>query len=123
MSKKNGRPTKYKEEFCQRVDEYLALCGRENTKLPKRSEFARYIGVDDTTLDEWEKRYPIFSLSIKKIMELQKEQLMDDGLYGGKEVNSIMAIFLLKCNHGMIETERREVNGTLSVVIDSSLQQ
>jgi hypothetical protein len=26
---------------------------------------------------------------------------MDDGMYGGKEVNAGMAVFLLKANHGM----------------------
>ena len=31
-------------------------------------------------------------------------KLINDGLYGGKEVNSIMAIFLLKANHGMIDS-------------------
>lgn len=99
-----GRPTKYTPSFIPQVDEYLSSCGREQTKLPKKSEYARFIGVDDTTLDEWAKKYPEFSLAIKKIEQSQQEQLMDDGLYGGKEVNSAMAIFLLKVNHGMKET-------------------
>jgi hypothetical protein len=32
-------------------------------------------------------------------------------MYGGKEVNSTMAIFLLKANHGMIETEKKMLVG------------
>jgi hypothetical protein len=40
-------------------------------------------------------------LSIKKLADLQKNQLMNDGMYGGKEVNAGMAIFLLKAVHGL----------------------
>ena len=41
----------------------------------------------------------------------QKEQMIDDGAYGGKEVNASMFIFLLKVNHGMIETEKKMLVG------------
>ena len=58
---KVGRPSKYDPKFINEVDEYLATCGREQTKLPKKYEFASFIGCDDTTLDEWAKKYPEFS--------------------------------------------------------------
>lgn len=101
-----ARPTKYKEQFCDEVEVYLKTAGREQTKLPTVSEFSRYIGINGDTLVEWGKKYPKFSAAIKRLKEHQKEQLMNDGLYGGKEVNSTMAIFLLKANHDMIETDR-----------------
>jgi len=44
-----------------------------------------------------------FSVYIKILADKQKNQLMNDGLYGGKEVNSTMAIFLLKVIHGFNE--------------------
>lgn len=102
-----GRPSKYDPIFIKKVDEYLATTGREQTELPTREGFSLYIDVNDETLIEWEKKYPDFSATVKRLDSLQKNQLINDGLYGGKEVNSSMAIFLLKANHNMIETEKK----------------
>ncbi len=106
-----ARPTKYDPSLINKIPEYFNNVGREQTMLPTRYGFAKFIGVNDDTLVEWEKKYPAFSAAIKEIDDLQKEQLMNDGLYGGKEVNSTMAIFLLKANHGMIETEKKIIEG------------
>jgi hypothetical protein len=106
-----GRPTKYDPSIIQKAEEYLSTCGREQTKLPKLTEFYRWIDITRETGDEWQNKYPEFSYTCKKIMELQQETLIDDGMYGGKEVNQAMAIFLLKANHGMVETSRTEVTG------------
>lgn len=106
-----GRPTSYSPSFVAVIEEYLQTVGREQTKLPKRVDIARLLGVHRETLNEWEKEHKEFSDAIKKIDEAQEGQLMDDGMYGGKEVNSAMAIFLLKANHGMIETNRQEITG------------
>ncbi len=104
----HGRPTKYDPSFIEKVDEYLQTqVGR--TKLPTRYSFAQYIGVNDDSLDAWEKQDKNFFRALKKIENAQREKLMDDGLYGGKEVNPGMAIFLLKVNHGMIETSHTDV--------------
>lgn len=108
-----GRPTDYDPNFDydKAVDDYLETCGREQTKLPKLSEFARVLGINRDTVQEWAKIHPKFSVTIKRISDAQAEQLQDDGMYGGKEVNSTMAIFLLKANHGLIETSRQEITG------------
>jgi hypothetical protein len=106
-----ARPSSYNQKVISKIDEYLGTVGRLQTKLPTRYGFAKFIGVNGDTLVEWEKKDKEFSAAIKKIDNEQKEQLMDDGLYGGKECNVGMAIFLLKANHGMIETERRELVG------------
>lgn len=107
-------------DYLKLADDYLQTCGRENTKLPKISEFCReYLKKNEDTINLWleekdENGLPVKKElfgAIKKVMDVQKEQLMDDGLYGGKEINNAMAIFLLKCNHGMIETERKELVG------------
>lgn len=116
---RTGRPTDYDPDFdyMQAADEYIATCGREQTKLPKTSEFARILGINEDTAVEWAKIHPDFSAAYKKVFQLQKEQLMDDGLFGGKEVNAAMAIFLLKANHGLIETSRQEVDANMNVVV------
>ena len=73
--------------------------------------YARYVNINTDTIWEWMKKYPDFSDAIKrKITDWQKECLIENGLYD-KDTNSTMAIFLLKTNHGMIETERRELTG------------
>jgi hypothetical protein len=136
MAHPGGRPTKYTPEVIQKIDEYLETVGKGQMKLPTRFGFAEYIGVNEDTLVEWEHavippteeqmrdskfdirehyrthlKYPEYSAAIKRIDSFQKEQLMDDGLYGGKEVNASMAIFLLKANHGLVETEKRIIAG------------
>jgi len=126
-----GRPTKYKPELIDKIEEYMAMCGRENMALPTIEGLAIHLGVISETIREWVKKYPKFSASIKKIVDRQKEQLMNDGMYGGKEINQAMAIFLLKCNHGMkeppttlIQVNVKPILGgvTKDVHIDSSNQ-
>lgn len=96
-----GRPTKYSPAVFDKIEEYLSMCGREQTSLPTVEGLAMKLDVTTETIYQWAKKYPGFSDTIKKIAERQKQQLMDDGMYGGKEVNAAMAIFLLKVNHGM----------------------
>ena len=96
-----GRPTKYKPEIFDKIEEYISMCGREQTSLPTIEGLAIYLDITSETIRQWAKQYKEFSLTLKKIVERQKQQLMDDGMYGGKEVNAAMAIFLLKANHGM----------------------
>lgn len=106
MSNKVGRPTKYIPEVIHpKIEEYLEQCGREQTKLPSVEGLALYLDVNTSTVFQWAKDYPEFSKYLKKIAETQKEQLMTDGMYGGKEVNAGMAIFLLKAIHGMKDGE------------------
>lgn len=103
MAHPGGRPTKYDPAFIEEVDTYLETTGRENTKLPTKQGFALHIGVDDDTLVEWGKIYPEFSAALKKLMQTQHEQLVNDGIYGGKEVNATIVKLLLQNNHGMKE--------------------
>lgn len=104
--RKVGRPTKYVPDIIYpKIEDYISSCGREQTELPTVEGLALHLGVNPDTLFTWSKEYPEFSEAIKRILALQKKQLMNDGMYGGKEVNSAMAIFLLKVNHGMKEND------------------
>ena len=115
-----ARPTKYDPSLIDQIPEYLKTVGREQTTLPTKYGFAKFIDVDTDTLVEWVKEHEEFSVAIKELERTQQEQLMNDGLYGGKEVNSTMAIFLLKANHGLIETDRHlvETKGSLIDIDD-----
>ena len=130
-----ARPSTYDptKDYEKLAKDYLATCGREQTKLPKISEFCReYVGANEDTVNEWldGKQLPEGANTdklhgaIKRVKHAQKEELQDDGLFGGKECNVAMAIFLLKANHGMVETARTELVGkdgqpfTISVKLD-----
>ena len=106
-----GRPTKYlPASVFPKIEEYLGQCSKEQLELPTVEGLALYLGVNGDTLVEWGNQYPEFSATIKKILMKQKTQLMNDGMYGGKEVNAGMAIFLLKCNHGMNDGSNVQIN-------------
>lgn len=100
---KLGRPTKFSPAIYPKIEEYITQCGREQTELPTIEGLALYLDLTKETLYQWGEKYPDFSDAIKKVLMKQKKQLMNDGMYGGKEVNASMAIFLLKVNHGMNE--------------------
>lgn len=103
MENKMGRPTKYDPIFVQKVDEYLLTTGREQMEIPTYEGFAIYLDVSVDALDDWKKLYPDFSGALAKIKIRQKVQLMNDGIYGGKEVNSTIVKLILQNNHGMKE--------------------
>ena len=106
-----ARPTKYSPTYIKICEDYIKSCGREATELPTVEGLSLLLHVDDDQINEWSKKYPEFHAAIKALKDKQKNQLINDGMYGGKEVNSTMAIFLLKVNHGMIETEKRILAG------------
>lgn len=109
-----GRPTEYKEEYVGMADHYLAICedtlterGKLQVKLPTLEGFAVYIGVNKSSLYEWEKKHANFSDALTKIRTEQKERLLNMGLSG--DYNSTIAKLVLSANHGMAEkTEVKE---------------
>lgn len=120
---KGGRPTKYDPSFVEELDKYLAKLNNEKHCLPTVEGFAIHLGVDADTVNNWAKTrvkdeqgnktkkllHPEFCRAIKRLKDFQKDKLINDGLYGGREVNSTMAIFLLKVNHGMVEKSQTDI--------------
>ena len=100
---KGGRPTKYDPKFIEAVDEYLAFATKDNMHMPKVESFAIRIGVSKKTLYNWAEKYPLFLHALERIMMFQAERLIDDGIYGGKEVNATIVKLLLQNNHGYKE--------------------
>lgn len=128
MSNQGGRPTKYKPIYIKQVDEYLVsrqdeevqVVKQANTekgyemyetkvkvRLPTIEGFARFIGVNKTTLYEWEKDHPLFSNALEKIRQEQQERLLDNGLSG--DYNSTIAKLILSSNHGMREKSETDI--------------
>lgn len=117
-----GRPTKYREEYIYKVDEYLSehqdkeleRVGLRNEEkgyekidyvlkvdLPTIEGFALFLGVNKTSLYEWEKDHPDFSNALDKIRTEQQTRLINEGLAGN--YNSTIAKLILSSNHGMKE--------------------
>lgn len=103
MTHPGGRPTKYREELNQELDKYLMTTGRKKASLPTIQGFSLWLGINDDTVNEWTKEHKEFSATIEKLKKIQAKQLIDDGIYGGKEVNATIVKLLLQNNHGMKE--------------------
>lgn len=115
-----GRPTTYKPEYCDKVDDYLAqekdehinyvtLAGPKTTgyqartkvHLPTYEGFSIFIDVPMRTIFEWRDVHPEFLQSLDKILKEQKKRLIDSGLSG--DYNPTIAKLILSANHDMRE--------------------
>lgn len=105
-----GRISKYLPQFIEQVDIYLKSTGRQMKRLPTIESFALFVGVHKDTLYEWKKKYPEFSDAMSRILLMQEVQLIDDGIYGGKEVNVTIIKLMLQNNHGMKERKDTTTN-------------
>lgn len=109
----SGRPTKYNEEIQRKADEYIN--GFLNNKdIPYIEELALLLDIDEDTVGNWSKEYPIFFGTVKKIKLMQKFRLQK--ISYDKDYNPSGSIFQLKANHGMIETEKRIVEAEVKGV-------
>lgn len=95
-----GRPTKYEESFIQEVDVYIEKDIAKGD-LPTVYGLALHLNVNRDTLFEWAKVYPDFSDSLKKLNDIQANNLINKGLKN--EYNSTIAKLMLSANHGMKE--------------------
>lgn len=68
-----GRPTKYKEEYCQQVEKLCKLGAKD-------SEISDFFEVNEDTIHEWKKVHPNFSESIKK-GKLEADSNIANSLY------------------------------------------
>ena len=102
-----GRPTKLNERMIEKAEAYI-----EAEDVPFIEGLALELDVDVETMRDWTVRSDDlnkrFLRTWNKLRAKQKKFLQKGGLTD-KDVKSNMAIFLLKANHGMIETERREL--------------
>ena len=105
--KKIGRPPKYNDSIPSLVDQYT-----QSTDHPLKSELAyKILDVVPETISDWKKKHKPFSQAIKRL-EMKSETFLNRCVTGEKRKrNQVGAMFLLKANHGYIETERRQLVG------------
>ena len=102
-AKKNGRPTKYKPEFCN-LTKYLAHC-KAKGDLPSKCGYAVYLGVAEQTVENWGGKNKEFLGSLGILLTLSKQTLINKGLKG--KYNSTIAKLILSSDHGMKERTDR----------------
>ena len=73
MAKNVGRPSKYKEEYCEQAEK-LARLGATN------KEMADFFGVTEQTLNNWKNEYGGFFESLKK-GKIESDARVADSLY------------------------------------------
>jgi hypothetical protein len=107
-----GQPTKYKEEYattefiakfveyCEKRKDIVSLCG-----------LAVYLEVCEETIQEWKRKRPEFSVAVKRIKQISKNQLLNGSLRG--EYSAKVACMALSANHGMNETQNQHVTGEI----------
>lgn len=123
-----GRPTEYNKEKLQKAQEfYFSYAYAEPTTeyidskgsvhtvdnplytaVPYIEKLALELDVDEDTVANWCKAHEEFFGTIKKIKSLQKLRLYGKSM---EKTSSTGAIFQLKVNHDMVETERRLLGG------------
>ena len=119
-----GRPTKYKEEYCEKMVDFFSqpiFNGKkkggddikEAKEFPTFVDFAHKIKVDRDTLKEWRKVHPIFSAAYKKCEDLQDSCIMQNALHN--RYNPAFSMFFLKCNRGWNDQSAQQVNHSIQI--------
>lgn len=114
MAHPGGRPSEYKEEYPAKAEHYLSQCedtlterGKLQVKLPTIEGFSTYLGVNKSSLYEWEKKHPEFSDALDLIRKEQQQRLLNMGLSG--DYNPTIAKLVLSANHNMREKTETDV--------------
>lgn len=114
----DGRPVAYTdEEAVQKLVEYCKEC-EEAKSLPNRAGLAVYMGINKDTVQEYSRKYTLFSVSYDLMMQVQEDALWQKGLKN--EYNANITKFMLQ-NHGYsdkIQTDN--LNKNVEVPVDET---
>lgn len=144
MTEKNkgGRPTKYKEEYCETIIQYFNVPHTKEVtkqkvkgseiitwteevanKLPTFERFAVDNGVHTDTLHEWRNTYPKFSEACKRCKNMQKEMINYLAMAG--YYNPTYTMFVAKNITDMRDTQHIEQESNVKntvVITDKELE-
>ena len=81
-----GRPTKYKEEYCQAIIDYFTIepliINDKSVAPPYIQEFCLSIGISKQCLSEWVAKYPDFGDAYSIAKSKQKQLMITLALQG-----------------------------------------
>lgn len=97
---KGGRPTTYRQEYCEEIAIFVEQCKTEK-RLPTVAGLAGHLDTIKSNIYEWVKKHPQFSDSLRKMIEDQEDTLINNGL--SKTYDSKITKLILSANHGMSE--------------------
>jgi hypothetical protein len=103
-----GRPSKYNEEMIEKAQDYIDNhFTKYHDAIPMVEGLAMELGVDKSTIYEWEKHYPDFSHTVRGLMTSQGRSLINGALNGTLKEKT--AGLLLGVNHGMIPKSATDI--------------
>ena len=108
------------KEILKNTDKYIAKAKDEKTKLPKHESLALELGVCRKTLYNLAKKYPKFKDKLEEISLIQLIRLIDDGLYGGRNVNPAIVKLILVSNHNF---KSENINNNLTGKVESKFNE
>ena len=122
-----GRPTDYKPEFCQMMEQYFSVKPyeekngkQEASDIPTLAGFAVSIGVHRETLLNWCKIYPDFFDTFKRAKEYQENWLSINGNKG--LINPAFSIFTAKNIINWRDKKDVEITGNVTNMTDEELE-
>jgi hypothetical protein len=132
MAHAGGRPTKYKPEYCEGIIEFFSRdVVRERTEtvegknwskdtivreaifFPSVEGFAVSIGVDDTTLITWTKKWPKFLAAYLRAKDIQKALIYEYGITG--QLDSRLAGLFAQANMGWATRAEDKSDQTITI--------
>ncbi|MBI4080441.1 MAG: hypothetical protein HY430_01570 [Candidatus Levybacteria bacterium] len=105
---KRGRPTEYTTDLPDKLRSYTKDC-LSKQRIPWIEEFCNNNEISDRTLRDWCKAHDELGKAREHLMMVQRMILKQ--LCISKGTHAAGPIFLLKANHGFIETEKVQHTG------------
>ena len=116
---KGGRPTKYTNDYPEKVYEFLGEC-KEKDIIPLLIDFCRKVGLKQSEISKYANRYPRFNKAILALKTESESYLLHKGL--ARKVDPNFAKFILAANYGYVETSKtiNEGNQPVTIQVDMS---
>lgn len=117
-SREVGRPSIYNEELQAKATQYIFEFEEQGDVIPSHAGLACWLGVAKSTLYEWKKTYPQFSVTLEAIQSKQEVIAVNKGLSGA--FNSTITKLVL-ANHGYSDKQEIEHHGRIDTKVSREM--